>query len=242
LDYSKHDTGFDIRGISYAVAILPYMEDGVITDTYDFSDQAWLKVAFANDGEISQIRIGVYRCPSFYEDVNRPSRKDYFAVNGGRTADGTNDWGPVFRDGVFYIESDTRLSQIIDGTSHTMAVGEAIHYSLRGMGPGYGNPRIGGPADWFHGGHCYLNAAKTKCAPLTDYTARHLRSTKRPMNSTVYPIFQQFDHEIPMGSAHSGGAQFLLCDGHVEFLQDAMDMDTYQALSTRAGEEVVNEL
>ncbi len=36
-------------------------------------------------------------------------------------------------------------------------------------------------------------------------------------------------------SNHPGGAQFLFGDGHVEFINDSIDPDTYQNLSTIAG-------
>ena len=35
-----------------------------------------------------------------------------------------------------------------------------------------------------------------------------------------------------------GGALFCFADGHVEFISDDIDMLTYQAYSTRQGEEV----
>jgi prepilin-type processing-associated H-X9-DG protein len=213
------------------------MEEGVIPDTYDFqAESGWLGLLSKYGEEfMNSIRLEVYRCPSFDEEVNPPARKDYFGVNGGRTALGVQKWGPVFVDGVFYYESYTKLSQITDGTSHTMSVGESIHYSLLGIGPGYGNPRVGGPAAWFYG-DTYGGQ------PLTQFTARFLRSTKRPMNSTIPVIQETLNHEIPFGSAHPGGAMFVFCDGHVDFIQDDIDMDSYQALSTRAGEETVDGL
>lgn len=40
-------------------------------------------------------------------------------------------------------------------------------------------------------------------------------------------------------SFHSGGANFVFVDGHVTFLSDSIDLDTYRALSTMADGEVV---
>ena len=37
-------------------------------------------------------------------------------------------------------------------------------------------------------------------------------------------------------SNHAGDAQFVFGDGHVEFISDNIDLDTYQNLSTIAGE------
>jgi prepilin-type processing-associated H-X9-DG protein len=219
------------------------MEEGVIPDQYDFNGKGgWLQMYYSTGEVLHDVKLDVYRCPTFDEDVNPPCRRDYYAVNGGRTSLGKSPDGEVYHDGAFYFESDTALREITDGSSKTMAVGEAIHYSLRGLGPGYGNVKIGGPGAWFYGGACTRNPQTKGCHPLTEFTARFLRSTKLPMNSKVWPILRSADNDVPMGSAHSGGAQFVFCDGHVEFLQDDIDMDAYQALSTRAGEEVVNEL
>ena len=40
-------------------------------------------------------------------------------------------------------------------------------------------------------------------------------------------------------SKHPGGANFAFGDGHVEFMSDSIDLDTYQWLSTRAGDETI---
>ena len=41
-------------------------------------------------------------------------------------------------------------------------------------------------------------------------------------------------------SYHPGGAQFLFCDGHVTFLDEGIDQDVLEALTTRRGNEVVD--
>lgn len=42
-------------------------------------------------------------------------------------------------------------------------------------------------------------------------------------------------------SRHSGGAQFLFCDGHVQLISTNIDTKLYRALSTRAGRETTGD-
>ena len=42
-------------------------------------------------------------------------------------------------------------------------------------------------------------------------------------------------------SFHTGGANFLFTDGHVQFVRDSVSLPTLAALCTRAGGEVVAE-
>jgi hypothetical protein len=42
-------------------------------------------------------------------------------------------------------------------------------------------------------------------------------------------------------SAHPGGAHHLLCDGTVRFLNENLDVNVYDGLSTRDGSEIVTE-
>jgi len=43
------------------------------------------------------------------------------------------------------------------------------------------------------------------------------------------------------GSLHTGGANFVMCDGAVKFISEAVDPATFSALFTKAGREIVNE-
>ena len=57
------------------------------------------------------------------------------------------------------------------------------------------------------------------------------------MNSSIFPIRDSQDNDVPFGSDHPGGSQFAYVDGHVDYVADGIDWNVYQGLATRAGGE-----
>ena len=61
-----------------------------------------------------------------------------------------------------------------------------------------------------------------------------------------YPVSAKLDrmrdgipfNHLPHGSDHPGGANFVLGDGSVHFINDMIDTETYRALATSNGEEL----
>ena len=46
--------------------------------------------------------------------------------------------------------------------------------------------------------------------------------------------------QVPASSRHPGGVNVLMGDGSVRFVGDKIDLDTWRALGTRAGQETVS--
>jgi prepilin-type processing-associated H-X9-DG protein len=139
------------------------------------------------------------------------------------------------RDGSFFQDSDVRLRDVRDGTSTTFLFGERSHrdaeydrFTLASAPSFYPLEEIG----------TWASVIFTSGGSLPE----HLLSTPVPINYRMPPpgsLAEMNDRLCAFGSAHPGGANFAFADGSVRFLSEQTDLATLQALSTRAGGEVV---
>ncbi|TWT36008.1 Type II secretion system protein G precursor [Posidoniimonas corsicana] len=253
----------DCRGTGMYVLLMPYMEEGVLEDSIQqLVDQrrqqdggGWTWSLYTKTGA----RISVYQCPSVSDELNFPERRDYFGISGGRnTSDDNprpdaanvqpriNGWrGNIYTDGLFLHRDAIAIRQITDGTTNTMAVGESVHWSIVGHGPGYGDPQVGGPLAWFFGVDGPIDWREEERYSMYLISAgRVLRTTHEPMNTSLRPWSSNAealkkDMDAPLSSEHPGGIQVVFADGHVDFLNEAIDFLIYESLATRAGDEVI---
>ncbi len=141
-------------------------------------------------------------------------------------------------DGVLYQNSSVRSSDIQDGLSQTMAVGERsirLNYN-RGYATWVG--ALSSALLW----SCRPNPYEESGVPLPGKICRKEHGSGMTLGHTgeghgpadAYSDVNQFL------SRHSDGASFLFCDGHVQFIHGTIDYDVYKALSTRASGEVIS--
>jgi prepilin-type N-terminal cleavage/methylation domain-containing protein/prepilin-type processing-associated H-X9-DG protein len=231
-------SGADCRGTPMFISIMPYLELDNLNAKFDYTAPlGWLTWTGANP-QLAAMGLPVYRCPSDPLIVRFPNTRDYFGVSGGKTLAGNAvNCGSVYTDGLFTVNKWRKMSDIRDGSSSTLAVGESTHPILIGEGPGYGDESTGGPVAFSHGASCSL---PSKCGIASYYTGRTMRSTKYAINTNMFPLKYAVDNERPFSSQHANGTHFAFADGHVGFLNDTIDMTVYRSLSTIDGGEQIN--
>jgi prepilin-type processing-associated H-X9-DG protein len=135
---------------------------------------------------------------------------------------------------MFNMNMPRKFTDVIDGTSNSLAVGESVHAQLWGGGPGYGNATVGGPVSpWTNSGACSAPA----CPPTNRSYGRDFRNTRFPINSTV-ALLADSENDSPLGSMHTGGANFVYVDGHVSFVNTSINQTTLNQLASINGGEV----
>jgi prepilin-type N-terminal cleavage/methylation domain-containing protein/prepilin-type processing-associated H-X9-DG protein len=134
--------------------------------------------------------------------------------------------GPNPAPGNFLLDvpNPTRLSQISDGTSNTLVIGEKYVYFEYYQG---GKPDGGAdPSDdkgWLDGWDPDTMRS-TMAVPLSDSTAKELCAT------------QQFGQSYMFGSAHSAGFNCVFADGSVHTINYDVPIDLLNSLGTKGGE------
>jgi prepilin-type N-terminal cleavage/methylation domain-containing protein/prepilin-type processing-associated H-X9-DG protein len=157
------------------------------------------------------------------EDLNLPKEKRPYKDN-------VNEPGKISRhseyttNGVIYPDSKVQLSDIADGTTHTMLLGETS--SAVGRVPE--TPFWNGIQPWTWGYYYYGSDAEGWL--MIDH--------KIVTYSIGFTGFF-YTNETPFTSAHAGGgAKIAFCDGSVQYFGPETSLTVLQAMATRGGDEV----
>ncbi|MCE9566951.1 MAG: DUF1559 domain-containing protein [Planctomycetes bacterium] len=211
-------------GQSGFVQLLPYMEADNLFKTVSATDPPWgsYSTTWATPNKtVVETRPPFQVCPS---DTSLP----FITTSGLNAATGSYAFvhgklGPsqgisstlkLYNTGMFNYRIAHKMSDMTDGTSNTMLVGEVIdaHTNLS-------------TNMWTQGGR------HESC----------MRSTENPLNTKPGTGITTSPYGIALyggfGSKHTNGGNFAFGDGRVQFLNNNIDLTTYQALSTRAGGE-----
>jgi prepilin-type N-terminal cleavage/methylation domain-containing protein/prepilin-type processing-associated H-X9-DG protein len=238
--------GLWAEGTSWLIELFPHLEQDNLHRKWDYNDFS-NNVAGGMNATTAQV-ILAHRCPSDPLDLTAylhgsaimESWGDYalgsYGGNGGRRS---YPWTQLTKDGILYLDSNVRLSDVTDGSSNTFLLGERSHRDLE-----YDRIAVNQPSYYPLGTRGAWGAVLALAAggPMQ----HHALSTPVainylvPADTPVDDLPTIYDRLCAFGSLHPGGANFAFADGSVRFLSDSIPLDTLQALSTRAGGEVVS--
>ena len=214
--------------------MLPYLEQQNIYDNCEFDGNT-------GDDPMLYTLIEFYVCPSYpYKKIYRSGETThsyqvgamltYQGVAGARIDPSqpvkTSSFGDVPENGMFGYEFARSVSEIRDGLSNSLAIGEFVHID-KGTSSSYAAPP-GNVRAWVRGDNSSWGSYAFKVGEF-------------PPNADIDRIGDGVDYnDLPMGSHHPGATLFVFGDGSVHSLSDSIDFDTYQALCTVNGREVIS--
>ena len=231
------------NGTSWRVELFPYLEQENLKKKWDSNDFR-NNIAGDTNATTAQV-IKVLLCPSdplpdavfHIENPAYPWASGFYGLSsyGGNAGKRSVPMGQRTQDGIFFQDSSIRIADVTDGTSSTFLFGERSHrdpeydrYTLASNPAFYPLAKVGAWAAVF--------------ATSGGSLPHHLLSTPVSINYRMPPSSggaEMNDRLCAYGSGHPGGANFAFADGSVRFLSESTLVETLQALSTRAGGEVV---
>ena len=232
-------------GLGWGSLILPFAEQGLVYDEFDYSASPY-QIWSGKNIVVGSNRIGMYVCPSDPQDelinvgTDGPSRTiDWWKTNAGGVADSVSAWEPHQHlqwgtwqgDGMLMHVQNFQVRDVFDGTSQTLFVGE-----VTGGEPGF-NPSSQS---------CSFSGKAPRTIDIDGHVWPHgvVFSTGWGINGVnTIPGEGAFDlcgPEVGFSSYHPGGCHFLRVDGSTFFLSENTDAAILVALTTRRGGEVIS--
>ncbi|HUQ72699.1 MAG TPA: DUF1559 domain-containing protein [Planctomycetaceae bacterium] len=240
VDYGQPRPYDDEYYFTWLVRILPYIDHSPLYNNVRFEEDAFMNpsTGLPGGGFLNEQNITVYHCPSIpggdqpyvydFPPEVRFAHTNYLGVNGT----------DMFRfDGILHVNSKVKITDVKDGSSHTLLVGErppnqGAYWGWWFAGAGW-YPWFGAP-DTVLGTEERISDG-TECLPTA------------PQSRYQQGSFQFEDDGFGddksvwhFWSAHSDGAYFLFADGHVRFIGYTVDRNVFRNLGTRNGGESDN--
>jgi prepilin-type processing-associated H-X9-DG protein len=238
-----------------ALAMLsPYLENTAALNMLDLTKPLYSITLAVTPENIagSQIMVPTFLCPSDRSTRVHPGfgPTNYAACTGSGAGGGT----PEETDGIFYVNSRTRIAEIQDGSSHTVAFSESVlglaGNNHRGNVDAYKfvfaapltESACNSPLFWNYQdprGFAWVNG-EYRCALYNHFMPPNASTHDCISNRVSGPPQTKY---VPFGwraarSRHPGGVNVLMADGSGQFVEDGVDPAVWTALSTRAGGEV----
>lgn len=231
----------DGKGVGWRALILPYIEQTNLQRLYNFSLHWWE----GTNLDMAHLRVSTFECPSVgtrRDALSAPAiwirpamtfprplaPTDYEAIMGVQNTINSSYYNTGNNRSILFRNSTIRLTDVSDGTSGTIMV---VECSARPAA--YRNRTIDATAvndqgqGWIDSeGAFSLDGADAAGLAFEGSTPT---AGARALNATNLNEPYSF---------HSGGANNLFGDGHMQFIRESVALNTFAALCTRAAEEV----
>ncbi|MEN6407293.1 MAG: DUF1559 domain-containing protein [Thermoguttaceae bacterium] len=236
--------------------MLPYLEQQPLYDSLEdlnYKSPAYKK---CSEDPLRSTVVPCYICPSWpykssytAEEVlanGLPLRSDgaltlYQGVSGviySTPSNGTisSTSGAWTRNGMFVPYGWRRLTEVKDGLSNTLAMGEcsAFDNSQTAKEPGLVRTWIAG--GYYPSGNSYTSTGRKQEPDNLSLFASKVVGNRSINSKNGYAV----NNWVPFSSFHPGGANFLLGDGSVTFLTDDMNLSLYKYLASINRGEMVS--
>jgi prepilin-type processing-associated H-X9-DG protein len=253
-------TNFVALPYSVHSRLLQFLEQGTLFNQINFS------LTFEIQTTVTATRVSTFICPS---EINvqpfQNGATTYQPTTYGANVGTWFVWDPVTQqrgDGAFLVDQSSRPASFTDGLSNTVGFGEVKTYLgvvHNGHNPDVLNaPVPTTPAQLAALGGSYVPSVSYTewIYGITPYTAISTVFTPNTFVASLQGA-QQVDISFTssaLGSSlidmtyaactsrsyHPGGANALLMDGSARFFKSSINMQTWRALGTRAGGEVIS--
>lgn len=230
LCHAQADPDYTSPGWGWGALILPYIEQGNLTNQINFN----LPVEDPSNLTARTTILSLFVCPTdrscgvfmLYDKSNNPlvqvATNSYAACQGvGPDLEEELDDG----NGMFFRNSKVRMEDITDGSSNTIAIGERA--SLFAQTPWAGAVSFG-------------TTRITPGAPTINLGAVEEAPTQTLVHIAVHTINDPNADPEDFFTPHAGTAMFLFADATVRSINTGISLATLQALATRDGGEFVN--
>jgi prepilin-type N-terminal cleavage/methylation domain-containing protein/prepilin-type processing-associated H-X9-DG protein len=247
------------------VFMLPYLEGGNISNSYNFSN-----VSFSlGNLTVLGTQVASFTCPSDLPFTQEPPTDFPYVHNSYGTSRGRNEtiafnWanpGGSFPDptaqfysacnygggdGMFGPDEVVTIAQVTDGLSNTFFFGEMSRYIGEPASPF----SIGNVAAYFgsdYSGNVGVPTSGAYVIPLlnappdtTGAIAGACFATAAFPPDWINVVACQSYGQFGFRSRHPGGANFCFADGSVKFIKNSINIVPYRGLGTRANAEVIS--
>lgn len=225
------------NGFGWGAMILPQIDQGPLYSQLNFGA---LNTGTASNVSLINTPLAVFRCPTStatpnYQvtNVTAPlvaysvATSSYMGVIGA-DVDCSSNLFFVPGDGLFKSRRRVRISEVTDGTSQTLAIGEWRDYDSVTFMPS--------KFEGWHTTWCCYEMANGSGSISGGF--KSVSSIRMPLN---YEYCINPDKTLSLSSEHVGGVQALFVDGSVRFLSESMELTLLQRLATIGGGEVVGD-